>query len=154
MLGEFLSCSQKGDDRSPCNVFLGRAIKRVYGINDFQILGKPDTYLDANAIAAYLATNPKNWTPIGTASDQKNLDEAQFQANHGHAVVAVYSSPNHGHVCLVLPGSVQDSSTWQLRVPNSASFRLDKPADSYVGGPLSKAFGNDKRDEVKLYVHD
>jgi hypothetical protein len=151
MVSEFLSCAQKGDDKSPCNVFLARAIKKVYGTDDFENPSKTGTYLDANEIAAYVATAPQKWTLLGVASNQTSLNEAQFQANHKKAVIAVYSSPPHGHVCLILPGNLTDSASWKLKVPNSASFFLDNPSQSYVGEPLSKAFANDKKDQVKLY---
>jgi len=150
MLSEFLACKTPIDDRSPCNVFLGRALKRVYGIADFGLPGTPDSFLSANAIADKVATD-SNWTFLGTADVQQKLDQAQGYANLNKAVIAVYKSSGHGHVCLIYPGKMQLSSTWNTLVPNSASFPLDDPTHAYVGGPLSKAFGVDKRGDVKFY---
>lgn len=151
MLSEFLSCKTPIDDRSPCNVFLARALKRVYNITDFDSLGGTQDYLGANQIADKVAIDP-NWTLLGTADNQETLNEAQGYANLKKAIIAVYKAPGHGHVCLILPGKQQSSVSWDgAQVPNSASFPLDAPKDAYVGGPLSKAFGPDKRSQVKLY---
>lgn len=151
MLSQFLSCQTPIDDRSPCNFFLGRALKRVYGITDFDIPGVPDSFLSANAIADKVAAPDSNWTLLGTANVQDALDQAQGYANLKKPVIAAYKSSGHGHVCLILPGTMQLSSTWKTLVPNSASFSLDDPSHAYVGGLLSRAFGPDKRPQVKLY---
>jgi hypothetical protein len=38
MLSELMACQNVGRPRSPCNVFLGRTLKRLFGIPDFEIL--------------------------------------------------------------------------------------------------------------------
>jgi hypothetical protein len=148
MLSEFLACQTPIDDRSPCNYFLARAAKRVYGVDDF--LKSTDTPMSANEIAFFVASDSK-WTSLGKCDFQYNLDQAQGYANLKKPVIAVYSSQPHGHVALVLPGSSATSKTWQLKVPNSASFPLDNPGNAYVGGPLSKAFAADKKEAVALF---
>lgn len=150
LLNEFLACKAPIDDRSPCNVFVGRAAKRVYGSADFEVPGKPNAFLSANQIAAYVA-NSERWTKLGTADDQAVLTEAQGHANLRRAIIAVYSSSPHGHVALVLPGKAVPSASWGLDVPNSASFFLNDPARSFVGKPLSNAFGADKKGSVTIY---
>src|ERR1700675_4276886 len=67
MLSEFFSCQDKADDKSPCNRFVGRALKEVYNVDDFGPDVKGD-YLDANGIAAYIATSEK-WALLGTADN-------------------------------------------------------------------------------------
>src|SRR5262252_5947676 len=67
MLQEFLACKAPIDDKSPCNVFLGRALKLVYNIADFDLPGQPDTFLSANEIANKVASANSNWTLLGTA---------------------------------------------------------------------------------------
>jgi len=127
----------------------GTSSEAVYGIADFGLPGTPDSFLSANAIADKVATD-SNWTFLGTAECQQKLDQAQGYANLNKAVIAVYKSSGHGHVCLILPGKMQLSSTWNTLVPNSASFPLDDPTHAYVGGPLSKAFGVDSEGDVKF----
>jgi len=154
LLNEQMSCSgaDPKNDQSPCNRFVGRALERVYGINDFTVSGD---YLDANAISTYLLTHTPPWRELGRAGDQTVLQTAQQYANEGRPVLAVRPDTPHGHVALVLPGKLKQSSTWTMSVPNSASFTLDAPTNekhTYVGGPLSRAFSNSKKEDVKIYV--
>jgi hypothetical protein len=156
MLQEFLSCAEPVDDRSPCNIFLARALDRVYGIKEFGDPARPSTVMRANEIADYVAARTDLWVSLGSGDKQDSLNQAQEYANRGKAIIAVWKSPEAnrpGHVALILPGQLSNSTTWQLRVPNSASFSLDRPRDSYVGGPLSKAFGAPKKAQVKIYGH-
>jgi hypothetical protein len=153
VLGSLMSCRTPIDDRSACNVFVARGLKLCYHIGEFCIpSGNPqqeESYLSANAIASVAK---KRWHLVGVAAHQINLDRAQAYANGGRAVIAVRSVPaDHGHVCLILPGEMIPSPKWGLSVPNSASFRLDDINGCYVGGPLSKAFGPDKKNTVFLY---
>jgi hypothetical protein len=156
ILHEFLSCATPIDDRSPCNVFLARALDRVYRIREFGDPARPETVMRANEIADFVAARHDLWVALGSGDDQTALDEAQGYANRGKAIIAVWKNPAAGaagHVALILPGEQANSASWSLRVPNSASFSLDRPADSYVGGPLSKAFSNQKKAQVKIYGH-
>jgi hypothetical protein len=156
MLQEFLSCATPIDDRSPCNVFLARALDRVYRIREFGDPARPETIMRANEIADFVAARPDQWVALGNGDSQSALDQAQGYANRGKAIIAVWKNPaagGVGHVALILPGDQANSASWGLRVPNSASFSLDRPADSYVGGPLSKSFSNQKKAQVKLYGH-
>src|SRR5207253_10712805 len=91
----------------------------------------------------------KQWIPLGQASDQKALDEAAAAANSGKAVIAIKPGEGHGHVAIILPGPATQSPSCKLTVPNSASFFLGKPAQSYVGDSPSKAFA--APDGVKLF---
>jgi hypothetical protein len=139
-LSEFQSCKEKSDDLSPCNRFTGRALEEVYGVEDFKDPTHAGQYLSANLIEAYVATSA-NWVFLGGANEQKALNEAALAANQGRAVIAVRMGEQHGHVAIILPGQLTKSSSWNLDVPNSACFFLGKPSESYVVGPLSKAFG-------------
>jgi hypothetical protein len=150
-LSEFQSCSNQTDDSSPCNRFVGRAMADVYGIEDFK---DPSTgqYLSANEIDAYVVTHPETWASLGEASKQSVLDAASADAANGRAIIAVKPGEVHGHVAIILPGSQTDSANWHLKVPNSASFFLGKPQQSYVGDKLSKAFSSP--DGVKIFGHE
>jgi len=152
MLNEFKSCQDNAeDDQSPCNRFVGKALRRVYNIDDFGPDGNGE-YLDANTIASYLATSDK-WVFLGMAADQKTLNEAQDDANKGRAVVAVKPGDSHGHIAIVLPGELSPSANWKgLNCPNSASFFYKNLDESYVGKKLSYAFT--APDDVKIYGHE
>jgi hypothetical protein len=150
-LSEFQSCSNQTDDSSPCNRFVGKALADVYGIEDFKdpLTGQ---YLSANEIDAYVVTHPDVWASLGDASNQSVLDAAATDAANGRAVIAVKPGEVHGHVAIILPGSQADSPSWHLKVPNSASFFLNKPQQSYVGDKLSKAFSSPEG--VRIFGHE
>jgi hypothetical protein len=151
LLAEFLRCASAATDRGPCDSFVGRALKRVYGIRDFEQPAGSDRFLSAERIAALVAASP-DWVTLGNAADQDALDEARAYAGDGYAVLAVKSGHPGGHVALVLPGPLTASGSWKLNVPRSASFFLDRAQGSYVGKPLSFAFSSAAG--VKLYGHD
>jgi hypothetical protein len=143
------ACQQPIDDRSPCNYFVGRALHRIYEIEDFRV--SEDTWLPANQIATYLDIHPDRWTLIGPGKEQQVLAQAQADANAGAAVIAVSKGSSHGHVALILGGKLRESSSWGLYTPNSAAMFLDKPEKSYVGQQLGWAFSNPE--QVQLYVY-
>jgi len=141
-------------DTSPCNVFLGKALKLLFGIADFEFPGLPGQFLVANDIAHYVAVHPEQWTLLGPASSQIALERAQTYANLNAPVIAVYTSAPHGHVAVVLPGSLQYSGQWNLHTPNSASVFLNRPHKSYVGLTLSNAFQASDLSRVKIYTRN
>jgi hypothetical protein len=133
---------------------LAEALKLLFGIVDFELPGIPDEFLAANDIARYVAAHPDQWTLLGSASSQVVLDRAQTYANLNTPVIAVYVSDPHGHVAVVLPGSLQYSAHWNLHAPNSASVFLNRPHKSYVGLGLSNAFQASDLPKVKLYTRN
>jgi hypothetical protein len=142
---------RRHDAGSACNVFLGIALKLLYGIGDFEFPGLSGRFLEANAIAHYVSQHPEQWTLLGSASSQPVLERAQLLANLNKPVIAVYSATPHGHVAVVLPGTLQYSSQWNLNVPNSASTFLRRPQKSYVGLTLANAFQAADLAKVKIY---
>lgn len=175
-LGELSACF--AGDAPPsgvnCNVFAGRTLETVYGVSDFK--ATDGHYLSANEIADFLVTSP-NWTLVGSADSQKVLDQAANSAG-SRPVVAVWRNPDpdltkHGHVALIGPGPLQPSG-WvlpgpttvqrvglvpkpvsnpvHLNVPNSSGFSMDNVTARYIGDKLSRAFGNDKKSAVQIYV--
>jgi hypothetical protein len=152
-------CKAPIDDRTACNVFLGRALEILYGNKDFKV---GPGYMLANDIVNGLET-PGNagWSKIGMASDQPALDKAQEFANHSRPVVAARSGQRKpdgtvgpGHVALILPGTSEmynfDGFDWgNLKVPNSASFFLDRPDRFFAGCPISAVWK--KPEGVALY---
>jgi hypothetical protein len=149
-LNQLMICQQRSDDSTACNRFVGAALERVYGLDDFR--RQDGEYLTANQIYTQILVDRSNWVALGRASDQDALTMAQSLANRGYAVVAIRPDNPNGHVAMIVPGQLSASSAWAgLLVPNSASLRLNDPARSYVGGMLSRAFGADKRHDVILY---
>lgn len=147
ILASFMSCGGPTAANTPCNVFLGQALSRVYGIDDFKITG--GGYMSANDIAGYVENDSK-WTVLGAGNDANALKQAQGYANLGKAVVAVeYVQSGHGHVCMIIPGNLVFSPKWNLNCPNSASLFLGKPNSSYVGKSLAFAFSQPA--QVKIY---
>jgi hypothetical protein len=142
------------DATSPCNVFLAKALKLLFGIADFEAPSLPGSFLGANDIARYVAAHPEQWTLLGPASSQVALERAQAYANLNSAVIAVYASSPHGHVAVILPGHLQYSLQWNLHAPNSASVFLNQPYKSYVGLMLSNAFQAAHLPSVKLYTRN
>jgi len=141
LLDLFLQCNASRVGEKPCGHFLAMALKRVYSIDDFL----PD--LLPKEIAGYVDTS-SHWNFLGWAWDQKVLNEAQDYANHNRGVIAVLPYTPHGHVALILPGEVEPSGTWRLKVPHSAGF-FHKPKASYVGKKLSYSFSSP--DRVRIY---
>jgi len=150
ILFEFMSCGGPTAPNTPCNEFLGKALKRVYGIKDFDKPG--GRYMVANEMATYVAVNTDQWTLLGKGSEQSALNSAQGYANVKKAVIAVYSNPGGpGHVVLILPGTLTASGSWGLLCPNSASFFINKPDKAYIGKSINYAFDPGIKDKVLLY---
>jgi hypothetical protein len=149
-LSELQSCKNSdGPHASPCNVFVGEALEKVYGVPDFRAkVG----YLDANEMDTYMILHSPPWKNLGYCDNQDALSEAQNMANARVAVVAARSDTPNGHVAIVIPGDLSFSSHWSLNVPNSACFFLDHPNSSYIGARLSQAWKAQYISEIKLFA--
>ena len=148
-LREFTSC----DDDMDCYEFSGKALQTVYKLNDFY-RPQEKRFLRVSEIIA-LVQDSKSWTMLGPAYKQDVLKQAQQHANGKKAVIAVYTGSNGlGHVALILPGELQASGSWGLRVPNSASFLTAEPAKSYVGKGLSYAFTKQHLKDVVIFTRN
>lgn len=159
-LAPLRQCKTAIDDRTACNVFLGRALKIIFDNTDFAIA--PDRFMLANDIVNGLEVHGNaGWQKIGVATDQAALDRAQELANQGKPVVAARvgalkqdGTRGPGHVALIIPGTTEkfsfDGFSWgPLRAPSSASFFLDKPDRFFAGCPLSAVWR--KPNDVGLY---
>lgn len=152
------SCSVANTDASfastsACNIFVGRVLKTVYGVDDFVVQPLQDgkVYYAANEIAALLPTWP-GWSELGTADNQDVLNMAKAQADQQHLVIAVWSNTDGpGHIALIGPGPLTHSGKWGLNTPVSASFALNQPAEAFLGQPLACAFNNDIKGDVHLW---
>jgi hypothetical protein len=150
------SCSSADSDASfastsACNIFVGRVLKTVYGIDDFVVQPPQDgkVYYAANEIAALLPTWT-GWSELGTADSQDVLSNAKAQADLRRLVIAVWSNADGpGHIAVIGPGPLRHSTKWELDTPVSASFTLNQPARAFLGQPLACAFNK----EIKGHVH-
>jgi hypothetical protein len=140
-----------------CNIFVGSAVKDIYGIDDFVAKGLPTGYYRANKIADLLSSDLSDkWENLGTCDNQDVLNKAQNDANSNRCVIAIWkdksSDTAHGHIALILPGNLK--AGWRdMMVPNSANFSLGTDIHNFVCGGLSGAFGYEKRNSIILYVH-
>lgn len=135
---------------SPCNRFMGGALKSVYNIDDFYSKSEKRHMLSAE-IALFLKNSDK-WTLLGRGYEQKALSEAQNYANSKKAVVAIYvNEEGLGHVAIITPGELRLSGTWGFQVPNSVSFFPNDKAKSYVDKSLSYSFAGTQIKSVLIY---
>jgi hypothetical protein len=165
-LGEDSACqlSRADDDQAaftantPCNVFAGRVLERLYGVKDFYVTPPDENkpFYRANEIATLLQAGVwQNWTQLGSANDQDVLDRAKTAADAGKLVIAVWRDPNPnapGHIALIGPGPLRHSGAWNKNTPPAASLTLGNPSKGFLGKPLSCAFTSDKAPEVKIWV--
>lgn len=152
-LRQYFACSFDDplSSRSPCNVFVIRALSDIYGVPDFKT--QKGDFLSANEIVRLLESGHNEWAEIGSVSDSSSGLCAQVLANRGFPVVAAMRSKDHGHVALVLPGMPALSTSWKTYAPNSASFFLDRPEKGYFDRPLSKAFSLKNAMSTKYFFH-
>lgn len=150
-LNEFKKCRSNGElSINPCSKSIGISFNLVYRVNDF-FDKEQSRYLTGTEINEFLQ-NSSRWTKIGFAYTQENLNKAQELANSGKAVLAIYmGEDNLGHVSIILPGELTTSGSWGLKVPNSASFFINNPQQSYLNKALSYAFTRNMIKGVILY---
>jgi len=159
-LGEDNACRGGAPDRDSfavdtgCNIFVGRVMARMYGLNNF--IASDGTFLRANDIAALLPTW-NDWTDLGSAGDQAVLAAAADAAAQRYVVLAIWANPTPGkagHVALIGPGPLTKSDKWNgLKTPVAASFKLDDAESAFLGQPLSCAFGADKKDAMHIWQY-
>ncbi|MBL6446608.1 hypothetical protein JMN32_09820 [Fulvivirga sp. 29W222] len=146
----FSNCESAGGSSSECYKYLGQSINTVYKINDFYSK-ESGRYMSPNEIADFVSNEGK-WELLGHAYDKNALNKAQDYANSKKATIAVYKGEDgQGHVALILPGDLQASGSWGIKVPNSASFFLSNYKKSYIGKGLSYAFTKDMLKDVVVY---
>ncbi|UII34721.1 hypothetical protein LVD17_12970 [Fulvivirga ulvae] len=148
-LEAFIGCESSGGNNQ-CYKYLGQSVNTVYKVNDFYSK-ESGRYMFPNEIADFVSNGGK-WEIIGHAYDKDALNKAQDYANSKKATIAVYKAADgQGHVALILPGDLQASGSWGIKVPNSASFFLSDYQKSYIGKGLSYAFTKDMLKDVVVY---
>ncbi|MDF9795034.1 hypothetical protein OKW21_000297 [Catalinimonas alkaloidigena] len=147
-LSKFMAC-EESESTPACHNFAGESLQTVYRINDFYSSEK-GMFLEPHEIYEFLDKSDQ-WTLLGKGYDQNALNNAQQYANGNKAVVAVMKGETYGHMVLILPGELQTSGSWSLKVPNSASFFTHQTDKSYVNKKLSYAFTPSDQGHVLLY---
>lgn len=117
-----------------CNEFT-QACSFVFGIDE--LAGKLARDIHLNALL-----RQDDWRKVGLA-------ESQDACNAGFFVIAVYSTPEPGgdHVCVIVPGEMQDSGSWGCKVPLCANVGKS----NFYGKPLSFAFTPAEKPELFVY---
>ncbi|MEM8568543.1 MAG: hypothetical protein AAGF85_18950 [Bacteroidota bacterium] len=149
-LSDFKSCMAQNDNIS-CKSAVGESIKSIYNINDFYNNGHATAMEIANAI-----DNKTTWKKLGQAYNQEVLTQAQELANSKKPVLAVYKGEDGitAHVVMILPGELQPSGSWNLRVPTVASFFTHEPEKSFVDKSLAYAFSKTMLLRIELYARN
>lgn len=148
ILSNFKSCMEQSENTA-CRSTIGKSIKEIYSINDFQNSG---TALEiANSIES-----KGNWKNLGQAYNQEVLTQAQKLANQKKPVLAVYKGEEDlaAHVVLILPGDLEPSGSWGLQVPMVASFFTHQPEKSFVDKTLAYAFSKTMLLRIELYARN
>jgi hypothetical protein len=149
LTGTARSCVNNNAGVNPqdaCNVFVGAALRSAYNINDFFVASASHYYTSGELLKKLPLM--KAWRELGTADSDSVLLTAQTDANAGYPVVAVTS----GHVALIIPGTMMQSTTWKTCVPNSASESTDPNGPHYIGKRLSTAWQSDDKPSIQLWA--
>jgi hypothetical protein len=113
-----------------------------------------------------LAASP-SWKRLNFAQDKASVfAAAQVLANNGAIVVVAWKNPSPtptdtGHIAIVVPGSLEESTTWGMKVPVIAQAGKKNPremaaeADKSVFSSLklSWGFGPDKAAGMELFEY-
>ncbi len=149
MLTDFSTCKSQSKG-AECKTYVAKALKKIYGISDFDAANKPGGFMDINAVANYIKKDSK-WKVLGDASSQDVLKQAQDAANNNKAVVAMMVSDNGAdHIAIIAPGTLVACGS--LKYPNSISFFLNNPDKSYISKPLAYSFKS--MDGIKVYARN
>ncbi|MEM6846425.1 MAG: hypothetical protein AAF632_29740 [Bacteroidota bacterium] len=150
-LEAFKSCMNQNEN-GDCRTVLGKSIKLVYNINDFYN-AQSGGYLTPQDIGSELAKT-NEWKSLGFAYNQDALIEGQKAANTNKPVLAVYRDEEGQalHAVMLLPGELQASGSWNLKVPKVASFFTHEPEKSFVDKTMAYAFSKTMLLRIELYA--
>lgn len=121
------------DGRTFCN----EAVNHVAVLNGYILFARPTKDRPTGAALANhiyeMLANPKNgWLAV-------TGEVAQAHANEGDLVIAAQQSNGHGHVCVVIPGEMEDSGSWAKKAPKV----LNVGKSVFVGKRASHAFSSE-----------
>ncbi|MEQ9168773.1 MAG: hypothetical protein RLO12_21125, partial [Fulvivirga sp.] len=86
----------------------------------------------------------------------ETLVKAQELSNSGKAVLVVLKgdTPADAHVSLLLPGDLQNSGSWAMRVPNVSAFFTHNPDNSFVNKSISYAYTKSMMLNLEIYARN
>ena len=150
-MGEFKTC-MSSEDKNVCQTYTARAIRQVYKINDFYN-SSSKTDMSPFEIQEFVKGS-SNWTDVGQAYKSETLIKAQELSNSGKAVLVVLkgNTPADAHVSLLLPGELQNSGSWAMRVPNVSAFFTHNPDNSFVNKSISYAYTKGMMLNLEIYA--
>lgn len=155
----------KGLENTACNIFVANALLEVYGVPDLvNLQNNAGDFYQANWLANDIIKEldkSKNWSTLGVATSQADIDNAAYYASIGFPVVAVRPSNVRGHIALISPGYPDfKSPTWanranhpdysdisyseymNLRLPKMINYSLNKPQYSGFNIEFSQVYSN------------
>ena len=144
VVADFIACKESASESHACKYFPAKAICGLYGINDFRT--GDHSYLDYDEVVENL--DMSLWEKAGRASSQETLDRAQAAANEGRAAFTVGN--DYGNIAIILPGTTSSSTKWGVKCPNSMSFFMSSPKNSFVNKGLNYAYQD--KDGVTIYI--
>ena len=150
-LSEFKSC-MASEGKLQCDGYTSKAIREVYNIKEFK--NKADqSDMSPYEIQQY-ASKSTEWVKLGPAYNSETLRKAQQLSNEGKAVIVVLEDelPSNVHVSVILPGELQSSGSWGMRVPSVSAFFTHNPGNSFVDKSISYAYTKSMMLKLQVYA--
>jgi hypothetical protein len=146
---------QQADGTTRCNIFVRDLVQSLLMQTRPELQGLANAQFDA-------LSQSTDWTAMGlVANPMQVLQDAQDAANNGKLVLAVYKNPDPaqpGHIALVVPGVLVDSTTWGTKVPAIAQAGPKQPCSSvaadksvFASIALSCGFGANRLPNMELF---
>ena len=148
-ISNFKNCKAGSTKRSDCRNSLTRFISEKYNLNDFK--DEDGEYYIYDSIQP-IVKRSSNWRRVGTALSQDNINTAVSAAENGSLVLVIDTSQHYGHVVIVQPGELTQSSSWGLKMPPVISLSNYKPSKSFYSKALSYAFK--KSNDLEIYIRE
>ncbi len=152
-LQDFKTC-MSSENKTVCQTYTAKAIKQVYNINDFfQASSKSD--MTPVEIQEFITSSSK-WTKLGQAFKPEVISKAQELCNAGKPVLVILKGEDSAdaHVSIVLPGELQTSGSWGMRVPNVSAFFTHNPSNSFVNKSISYAYTKGMILQLEIYARN
>lgn len=150
-LSEFKSC-MASEGKLQCDGYTSQAIREVYNIKEFK--NKADqSDMSPYEIQQYVSKS-SDWVKLGPAYNSETLRKAQQLSNEGKPVIVVLEdeSKSDVHVSVVLPGELQSSGSWGMKVPSVSAFFTHNPSNSFVDKSISYAYTKSMMLRLQVYA--
>lgn len=150
-LSEFKSCMST-ESKLKCDGYTSLAIRQVYNIKEFK--NKADqSDMSPYEIQQYVSKSSE-WVKLGPAYNSETLIKAQQLSNEGKPVIVVLEDESQAdvHVSVVLPGELQSSGSWGMKVPSVSAFFTHNPGNSFVDKSISYAYTKSMMLRLQVYT--